>query len=334
MATRKLRWALLSTATINQALIKPLKKAARSELVGVASRDGHRAAAYAQQWGLERSWDNYEALLADPDVDVIYNPLPNSMHASWSVRAAEAGKHVLCEKPMAQSIAEMDALEQAAQANQVTIFEAFMYLHHPQTRALRKMIADGRIGALQTIHSWFNFYLPATDRANVRLQPSLEGGSNWDVGVYTNSMSIVMTGGKAPEAVWAQSIIGESGVDVAMRAQLRFPQNVVAQVGCGFRTPFVEGAWFQGDAGSLYVAEPWKPGHAGKPSTVVFTDIHDQSEEIVFPPMDPYDFEVEAMEACVLDNAEAVVPLALSREFLRTILATYRSAASGEVERP
>ncbi len=334
MATRKLRWALLSTANINQALIKPLRKAARSELVGVASRDGDRAAAYAQEWGLARTWSSYEALLADPDVDVIYNPLPNNMHASWSVKAAQAGKHVLCEKPMAQSIAEMDALDEAAQANGVTIFEAFMYLHHPQTRALLEMIRGGRIGKLQTIHSWFNFYLPAEDRANVRLQPALEGGSTWDLGVYTNSMAIVMSGGKAPEAVWAQSIIGESGVDVAMRAQLRFAQDVTAQISCGFRTPFVEGAWFQGDEGSLYVAEPWKPGHAGKPSTVVFTDIKDNNEEIVFPAADPYDFEVEAMEKCVLDGAEPVVPLALSREFVRTILAMYRSAASGAVERP
>ena len=334
MATRKLRWALMSTATINQALNKPLKEAARSELVGVASRDGDRAAAYAQKEGLPRSWSSYEALLADPDVDVIYNPLPNNMHASWSVQAAEAGKHVLCEKPMAQSIAEMDALEQAAQANGVTIFEAFMYLHHPQTRALLEMIQGGRIGKLQTVHSWFNFYLPASDSANVRLQPSLEGGSNWDLGVYTNSISIVMTGGKAPEAVWAQSVIGESGVDVAMRAQLRFPANVTAQVSCGFRTPFVEGALFQGDEGSLYVPEPWKPGHAGNPSKIVFTDIEDKREEIGFPPMDPYDYEVAAMEACVLDGAEPVVPLSLSREFVRTILAMYRSARSGEVERP
>ncbi len=334
MAIRKLRWALMSTANINQAVIKPLKKAARSELVGVASRDGDRAAAYAQEWGLARTWSSYEELLADPDIDVIYNPLPNSMHAGWSVLAAQAGKHVLCEKPLAVHMEEMDALQRAAQENNVTIFEAFMYLHHPQTRALLKMLNEGRIGNLQTIHSWFNFYLPATDSANVRMQPGLTGGSNWDVGVYPNSMAIVMSGGKAPEAVWAQSVIGETGVDVAMRAQLRFPHDVTAQLSCGFRTPFVEGAWFEGDEGSLYVKEPWKPGHTGNPSTVVFTDINDQTEEIVFPPMDPYDYEVAAMEACVLDGAEPIVPLALSREFLRTILAMYRSAASGAVEQP
>jgi len=300
----------------------------------VASRDGDRAAAYAQEWGLARTWSSYEELLADPDIDVIYNPLPNSMHAGWSVLAAQAGKHVLCEKPLAVHMEEMDALQRAAQENNVTIFEAFMYLHHPQTRAVLKMLNEGRIGNLQTIHSWFNFYLPATDSANVRMQPGLTGGSNWDVGVYPNSMAIVMSGGKAPEAVWAQSVIGETGVDVAMRAQLRFPHDVTAQLSCGFRTPFVEGAWFEGDEGSLYVKEPWKPGHTGNPSTVVFTDINDQTEEIVFPPMDPYDYEVAAMEACVLDGAEPIVPLALSREFLRTILAMYRSAASGAVEQP
>lgn len=334
MATRKLRWALMSTANINQALIKPLRKAARSELVGVASRDANRAAAYAHEWGLARTWSSYEALLADPDIDVIYNPLPNSMHAGWSVMAAEAGKHVLCEKPMAVVMDEMDALERAAQENHVTIFEAFMYLHHPQTRALLEMITEGRIGTLQTIHSWFNFYLPAEDAANVRLQPALAGGSTWDLGVYPNSLSIVMTGGKAPEAVWAQSITGETGVDVAMRAQLRFADDVTAQISCGFRTPFREGAWFVGDAGTLYVPEPWKPGHAGDPSRILFTGRDDSTDEIVFPPMDPYGYEVAAMEACVLDGAEPVVPLSLSREFVRTILAMYRSAESGGVERP
>lgn len=334
MATRKLRWALMSTANINQALIKPLKKAARSELVGVASRDGARAAAYAQTEGLARTWSSYEALLADPDVDVIYNPLPNSMHADWAVMAANAGKHVLCEKPMAVSIEEMDALEKAAAANHVTIFEAFMYLHHPQTRAVLKMIQEGRIGNLQTIHAWFSFFLPPSDAANVRLQPSLSGGAAWDLGVYPNSLSIVMSGGHAPEAVWAQSVIGETGVDVAMRAQMRFANKVSAQVSCSFRTPFSEGARFNGDEGSLYVSEPWKPGHAGQRSTVLFTGLDDSTEEIVFPPMDPYDYEVAAMEACVLDGAEPIVPLSLSRIFARTMLATYRSAESGAVETP
>ncbi|MGL4648926.1 MAG: Gfo/Idh/MocA family protein, partial [Caldilineaceae bacterium] len=257
----RLRWALLSTAAINQNLIGPLRRAERSELVAVASRDFDRGQQYAAKWNIPRVFGSYEALLADPDIDVIYNALPNSMHAEWSARAAAAGKHVLCEKPMAVSLAEIDLLEAAAGENGVTIFEAFMYLHHPQTRKVIEMVRDGAIGQLQTIHGWFHFYLPPTDGDNVRLQSGLAGGSAWDLLVYPNSYAIAATGGVPPLAVWAQQIVGETGVDVAMRAQLRFAGDVSAQVSSGFRSPFRQGVWFVGDAGILKVPEPWKPGH-------------------------------------------------------------------------
>jgi predicted dehydrogenase len=333
MANR-LRWALLSTAAINEALIGPLRRAARSELVAVASRDLARGQAYAHKWGIPHVYGSYEEMLADPGIDVVYNSLPNAMHAEWSAKAAAAGKHVLCEKPMAQTLDEIALLEAAARDNRVTIFEAFMYLHHPQTRRVVQMIGKGAIGRLQTVHAWFHFHLPPADAQNVRLQTGLAGGGAWDVGVYPNSYTIVAAGGRAPEEVWAQQIVGESGVDVAMRAQMRFAGGVTAQVSSGFRTPFREGAWFVGDEGILQVPEPWKPGHTGNPSRVLLTRLDDRVEEIAFEAADPYDFEVAAMEACVLDGAEPVVPLQLSREFTRTMLAVYRSAATGQVERP
>lgn len=330
----KLRWALLSTANINRALIGPLKNADRSELVAVASRDGDRAAAYAREWNIPRSFGSYEELLADPEIDVIYNSLPNSMHTPWSIKAAEAGKHVLCEKPMAVTLAEAEALGAAASANGVTIFEAFMYLHHPQTIMVRDLIDSGEIGDLQTIHSWFHFYLPASDTDNVRLASDLAGGSLWDVGVYPNSLAIAMTGGKAPEAVWAQGLLGESGVDVGIRAQYSFPGSVTAQISCGFRTPFREGAWFVGQDGIIEVPEPWKPGFDGHQSRITLKRRDDTTEEYIFPAANPYSCEVAAMEACVLDGAPPVVPLSLSREFTRTILAVYESAATGSAVRP
>lgn len=332
--SRTLRWALLSTANINRAVIEPIKNAARSELVAVASRDGARAAEYAAKHGIPRSFGSYEELLADPDIDVIYNPLPNSMHTPWAIKAAEAGKHVLCEKPMVISMAEMTALEAAATANNVTIFEAFMYLHHPQTLKVFELIREGRIGKLQTIHAWFNFYLAPENSANVRLAADLEGGSIWDVGVYPNSYAIVAAGGKAPEAVWSQNLIGESGVDVGMRAQYRFADNVTAQVSCGFRTPFREGAWFVGDAGIITVPQPWKPGIEGNHAGITLTGRDGAVEVITFPETNPYSREVAAMEACVLDGAAPVVPLSLSREFAKTVLAVYRSGETGEVVAP
>lgn len=329
--TKRLRWGLLSTSRINRALMDPIRRAERSELYAVASRDGARARAYAQEWEIPHFHSSYEALLEDPNVDVIYNALPNGMHAEWTIKAARAGKHVLCEKPVVVSLNEMDRVEAAARENHVTVFEAFMYLHHPQTLKVREMVESGRIGSLQTIHTWFAFYLaPGND---IRLQPGLAGGAAWDVGVYPNSLSITLAGGKAPAEVWAQQLV-DNGVDVAMRAQLNFGNGVVSQVTSGFRSPFGEGAWIIGDAGIIHLAEPWKPGMADKESRITLTDRDDCTETLVFDPCDPYDCEVAAMEACVLDGAAPLVPLSLSREFLRTMLAMFESARTGKVVAP
>ena len=136
--TDKIRWGILSTANINDALIDPIRWAGRSELVTVASRNQAKAEAYAQEKGIPKAYGSYEALLADPDIDAVYISLPNTLHCEWTVKAAAAGKHVLCEKPITPTLAELDEVEAAAKANNVTVFEAFMYLHHPQTQKSRR----------------------------------------------------------------------------------------------------------------------------------------------------------------------------------------------------
>jgi predicted dehydrogenase len=327
----KIRWGLLSTARINEALIEPIRQAERSELAAVASRDLAKAQGYAQERSIPKAYGSYEALLADPEVDVVYISLPNSLHCEWTVKAAEAGKHVLCEKPVVTTLAEMDQIEAAAAAYGVTIFEAFMYLHHPQTLKVKEMIQAGKLGNLHLINSWFNFYLPPERASNIRLKADLTGGSLWDVGVYPNSMSIVMAGAGAPVELWASQVIGETGVDVIMRGQMKFANGVIAQVSSGFRTPFREAAYIVGDQGLVHLSEPWKPGLKGKDSRIIFSSIVGQEETIVIPAIDPYLCEVRAMEACVLDGAEPVVPLALSREFLRSALALYESARSEQL---
>jgi predicted dehydrogenase len=324
------RWGLLSTANINEALIGPIRQAARSELRGVASRDQAKAQAYAAAQGIPRAYGSYEEMLADPEIDAVYISLPNSLHCEWAVAAAEAGKHILCEKPIAVTLDEFDRMAAAAEANGVTLFEAFMYLHHPQTRTALSIVESGRLGGLQNVHTWFHFYLAPENSANIRLNAGLSGGSLWDVGVYPNSLAITMTGGQAPASVFADQIIGESGVDVALRGQLHFADHKVGQISSGFRTPFREGAWLVGEAGVLHIPEPWKPGIAGKESIMTLTDRDGQVEQIITPAIDPYLCEVQAMEACVLDGAAPVVSLAHSRVFLQSVLALYRSAATGE----
>jgi xylose dehydrogenase (NAD/NADP) len=327
----KIRWGLLSTAGINDALITPIRESPRSELVAVASRSQASAEAYAAEKGIPKAITGYEALLADPDVDVIYNPLPNSMHAEWTVRAAEAGKHVLCEKPVSVTLDGLNQMAEAANANNVTVFEAFMYLHHPQTQRAKEMIDSGQLGTIQTVTSWFHFYLPPEDSDNIRLSQDLVGGGLWDVGVYPNSLAIYMIGDGAPAEIWSQQIVGETGVDVAMRSQLRFNSGAVAQLSSGFRSPFREGAHIVGEMGSLVIPEPWKPGEAGNDSIMVFSTHDGEKEEIITPAISPYICEVQAMEACVLDGAEPVVPLSLSMQFLLSALGQYESARTGKV---
>ncbi|CAN5380737.1 Gfo/Idh/MocA family oxidoreductase [soil metagenome] len=331
----KIRWGLLSTANINKALIDPIRAAERSELVAVASRDEGKAIAYAQQNGIPKAYGSYEALLADPDIDAIYNPLPNTMHSEWTVKAANAGKHVLCEKPLVTTLAEFDQVAAAAQRNHVTIFEAFMYLHHPQTRKVQALIAAGELGNIQQINSWFHFYLPPERATNIRLSATLDGGSLWDVGVYPNSLSLVMAqaagAGDAPETVWASKIVGETGVDVAMRAQLQFANNLVAQISSGLRTPFREAAQIIGDQGAIQLIEPWKPGLNGQESRCVVTTTNGSETTIITPAVNPYLCEVEAMEKCILDGAAPVVPLSLSRHFLRSALALHQSANTNQL---
>lgn len=333
--TRKVRWGLLSTANINKALIGPIRAAQRSELVAVASRDAAKAKAYAAEQNIPKAFGSYEEMLADPNIDAIYNPLPNTLHSEWTIKAADAGKHVLCEKPLVTTLAELDAVEAAAQRNRVTIFEAFMYLHHPQTLKVQELVRSGELGTIQQINSWFHFYLPAERATNIRLNATLDGGSMWDVGVYPNSVSLVMAAaggaGELPQEVFANRIIGESGVDVAMRAQLSFANGLVAQISSGIRTPFREALHVVGDQASLQVIEPWKPGLTGKESQCLLVRNNGQQSTITTPMIDPYLCEVEAMERCILDGAAPIVPLSLSRNFLRSALAIHQSAASGQV---
>lgn len=331
--TQILRWGLLSTANINKALLAPLRQSPRSKLAAVASREAGRAVAYAAQHAIPKAYGSYEDLLADPEIDAVYLSLPNGLHAKWAIKAMQAGKHVLCEKPLVVSLAEFDAVEAAARASGVTIFEAFMYLHHPQTRQALEIVRSGRLGKMQLVNSWFNFHLPPERAANVRLNADLTGGAAWDVGVYPNSVAITMLGEGAPVEVWAQQTIGESGVDVSMIAQLRFASGAVAQISTGFRTPFREAVYLVGERGILHIAEPWKPGLTGRESVMTLTSLDDGAEQIVTPAVDPYLCEVQAMEACVLDGAAPVVTLADSRAFLHSMLAIYQSARTGQVVR-
>ena len=325
----KIRWGILSTAKISDTLIAAMRASARSELVAVASRNLDVAQAHASERNIPKSYGSYQALLDDPQVDVVYNPLPNTLHGEWTVKAAESGKHVLCEKPLVTTLSELDAVQAAQQANLVTIFEAFAYLHHPQTLAVKEMIQAGKLGGLQLINSWLLLYFQP-DKPNIRFDPHLAGGCLWDIGVYPNSLAVVLAKNGTPVEVWASQNIGETSVDLSIFGQLRFGNGTIAQITGSYHSPAQSGAVIVGDRGYLHVHTPFTiPGTGDQDTLITYVERDGRKEEIVIPAKDAYLAEVEAMEACVLDGAEPVVPLRQSRQFLKCVLALHQSAASG-----
>lgn len=324
MSDRALRWGLISTAGINRALIPAIRASSRSELVAVASRSLDRARSYARQWGIPQAYSSYEELLAAPNVDVVYNPLPNSLHSEWTERAAEAGKHILCEKPLAVTMAEVDRMIEAAGRNRVVLFEAYMYRHHPQTLKVQELVAQGTVGQVRLVHAVFSYTLNRP--GDVRLDPNLGGGSLWDVGCYPVSFAqaVMRT---APAEVFAWQNLGDSGVDMTFAGQMRFADGVLAQFDSSFQAAFRARAEVIGSEGTLIVDHPWKPGIDGPAGIRLRRG--DGEEALDVEDVDPYLCEVQAMERCVLEGGDPILPLSHSRQIMATLTALYESARTG-----
>jgi len=320
------RWGILSTAAINDMLIGPMKEVKGSTLVAVASRDKTRAKSYAEQKDIPKYYGSYEALLKDPGIDAVYVPLPNSLHCEWVVNAAAEKKHVLCEKPLVTETGQWEKVKKAAFSNGVVVFEAFMYLHHPQMGAIMDIINSGRIGALHHINSWLDYYLPKEETDNIRLNPALAGGGIWDVGVYTNSLSIVLADDGIPAEVFCSQTPGDTGVDIRTYAQMRFSNGIVAQFSASIRSPFRVGAHIVGEEGAVLLDDPWKPGLDGNKSSFTVLGQNGERETVTFDACNPYRSEIETMVSCIQIGEEPVVSLDQSGIFLRTILALQKSA--------
>jgi D-xylose 1-dehydrogenase (NADP+, D-xylono-1,5-lactone-forming) len=254
---RTLNWGILSTARIKRAVIPPIKASPRNKLSAIASRSPEKARNEAEHWGIPKFYGTYEELLADADIDVIYNPLPNSMHAEWTIKACQAGKHVLCEKPLAVTLDEVRAIEEAARRAGVVVTEAFMYRHHAQTLRAKELVDEGSIGEPYLVRGAFSFNI--SNPSDVRLSADLAGGSVWDIGCYPISYTRFVLGFE-PIEVFGWQRIGPGGVDEYFTGQLRFPGDVVLQFDSSFRIPERSFMEFVGTEGVLYVPKPFKPG--------------------------------------------------------------------------
>jgi len=314
-----LRWGLLSTARINRALIEPLQSSKNSMLCAVASRSYDKAAEYAKLWGIPRFHSTYEALLSDPEIDVIYNSLPNGLHAEWTIKAMQMGKHVLCEKPLATSIDDADAIIQSAKNTGMVVTEAFMYRHHPQTLLVKQMVDNGAIGNIQLIRG--SFCYTNTRASDPRFVPELGGGSLWDVGCYPLSYTRYITG-KEPDEVFGHQETGQTGIDLLYTGQMHFPGGVIAQFESSFISPFKAYMEITGDKGRIQISEPYKPGI----QTKLILEKDGQTQTIQVKGEKLYYGELEDIENAIIYGKPLRISLEESKANIATIEALYQSA--------
>jgi D-xylose 1-dehydrogenase (NADP+, D-xylono-1,5-lactone-forming) len=315
-----MRLGLLSTADINRKVIPGAQASEKVELVAVASRDLARAQEYARTWEIGRAYGSYEVLLDDPDIDAVYISLPNTMHCDWSVKAVEAGKHVLCEKPLSRHSAEVEQAFDAAERTGRLLTEAFMYRHNPQTAKLRQLVDEGAVGEPRVIRSAFSYAL--YDAENIRLRTDVEGGSLMDVGCYCVSGSRMLAG--EPTTVYGQAYTGPTGTDWVFTGALSFPDGVLATFDCGTCLPERDELEVIGTEGSLFLDDPW---HCRIPIIELRRD--GEVDRIELDPVDSYRLELENLSDAISGEA----PLLLGREDAvgqaRALEALHDSAESG-----
>ncbi len=316
----KVRFGIISTAHINRLLIPGAHASEKVELVAVASRETSRAETYAREWNIERAYGSYDALLEDQDVDAVYISLPNTMHVDWSIRAVEAGKHVLCEKPFSRHPKDVEKAFDAAERAGRLLSEAFMYRHNPQTRRLSELVREGAIGELRLVRAVFSYSL--YDTSNIRLRTDVEGGSLMDVGCYCVSGSRLLAG--EPDDVLGRAYTGPSGTDWVFTGSMRFPRDVVSLFDCGTSLPERDELEAIGTEGSLFLDDPW---HCRVPVIELRRD--GEVERIELDPADSYRLELENLADAIRGEA----PLLLGREDAvaqaRTLEALHRSAETG-----
>jgi xylose dehydrogenase (NAD/NADP) len=298
---RKVKWGILGTAKIaSEQLIPAIRRSANAEVVAIASGSG-KAQSFAERFEIPRVHDSYQALLDDPEVDAVYIPLPNHLHREWTIRAARAKKHVLCEKPASLTASEVREMLAACSENNVLFMEAFMYRFHPQHQKVKELIRDGEIGEVRLMRASFSFFLENRE-GNIRLDPDKGGGAVYDIGCYcVHSIRNIL--GSEPVSVRA---FGESnnGVDTDVRAILHFADGTRALFDCSFHMAMRQEYEVIGTNGRILVPFAYRPDLQGGRGII---EIHreDVKTEIALV-ADQYQLEVEHFSDCVLHGRQPV----------------------------
>jgi predicted dehydrogenase len=305
---RRLRWGVLSTADIARAKWIPGVRRSpegRGEVVAIASRAATTARRVADELSIPRAFGSYEALLADPEVEAVYVPLPNDRHLEWTLAAIRAGKHVLCEKPLALSSADAATMVEAADRAGVRLMEAFMYRLHPSWLAVRELVSSGRIGRLQSIQSWFGYY--NDDLTNIRNIRAAGGGALMDIGCYSINLSRMLYGSEPTRVSGTVHREPPGGVDVLTSGTLEFEGGGLATFTCSIRSETDQRVHVYGTEGHISIGIPFNIP-PDRPTHVYLTQGGDPPvaphvERLTFETADPYGVEADAFAAAVLDGA-------------------------------
>jgi xylose dehydrogenase (NAD/NADP) len=315
------KWGIISTADINRKVIPGAHASPKVDLVGVASRDLARAESYAKEWEIPRAYGSYDDLLADPEIEAVYISLPNTLHCEWSIKSVEAGKHVLCEKPMSRHPEEVEEAFDAAEKAGRLLSEAFMYRHNPQTKRVTQLVNEGAIGELRVVRSVFSYGL--YDEDNIRLRTDVEGGALMDVGCYNVSGSRLVGG--EPERVFGEAWFGPSGTDWVFSGNLRFPGNVIGLFHCGTALPEQDELEVIGSEGSLFLDDPW---HCNEPVIELRRD--GGVERIEIEKQDSYRLELENLSDAIRGEAELLLGREDADGQARTLEALHEAATNSK----
>lgn len=321
-------YGVLGTGRIARKFIRALASSQSVAVRAMASREQARADAVAAELQVPRAYGSYQALLDDPDVHGVYIALPNHMHAVWTIAAARAGKHVLCEKPFSMTLAEAETMFEAARDGRVWLMEAFMHRFHPQTLRVQQLLAEGAVGRVRHVQIGFGFLLDRPD--DTRWRPEMGGGALFDLGCYCVNFAR-MAIGEAPARVYATARWSASGVDELFAATLEYPGGAVAQFGCNYVTGFHQTAAVHGENGVLALDRPFTMLPDTPTSIRLWRGAHfAELEEIAVPPVNHYRLEAEGLAALIAaghtGHGLPEMPLVETLENMQTLEALLRSA--------
>jgi len=332
----KLRWGVLGVSNFAvRKIIPAVRHCEHAVIHGIASRDSERARASADELGIPKSYGSYEALLGDPEIDVVYNPLPNHLHVPWSIRAAEAGKHVLCEKPVALSTAELRSLIKARDEVKVQIAEAFMIRHHPQWLRVRELIANGSLGEVRAVSICFSYF--NRNATNVRNVADYGGGGMWDIGCYAVNVARLVFGWEPVRGVGSLELDPEFGVDRLASGILEFANGAQAVFVCSTQMTPYQRVQILGTKGRVEVEVPFNavPGEGMRLFIDDGSDVKGsgvRAETVAV--CDQYTLEADSFSRAVRGEEKLVNSLEDTFGNTATLEALFRSAASGKWETP